>query len=379
MSENRVLSPGWRGVAIGTLALLSACAPPPPPSRAPATSSKAAAATSASDLGGMEALVAEARKEKRLNVIALPPDWANYGEVISAFRRKYGITVDSLQPEATSQDEINAAKQLRGTERSPDVFELGPHVALANVGAFAPYKVRTWKDIPDAVKEPTGRWFGDYAGYMSIGYDAGRVRRPTGIPDLLGPEYKGKVTLRGDPTQAGAGFGAVVAAALATGGSADDIGPGVRFFARLKKAGNLLPVDATTATIESGETPVAFNWDFINTALAAKMKGKVDWRVEVPRSTAVGSYYFQAINKDAVHPAAARLWEEFLYSDEGQNLFRIGFTRPVREAAMAGSRPADSVAGEAPPRIPDNRAFLTVEQTEAAKRYLAAHWKQAVG
>ena len=45
-------------------------------------------------LGGMDALVAAAKKEGTLNVIALPPDWANYGEVIKAFEAKYGIKVD---------------------------------------------------------------------------------------------------------------------------------------------------------------------------------------------------------------------------------------------------------------------------------------------
>ena len=34
----------------------------------------------------------------------------------------------------------------------------------------------------------------------------------------------------------------------------------------------------------------------------------------------MAGYYYQAINADAPHPAAARLWQEFLYSDEGQNL-----------------------------------------------------------
>ncbi|MEU1950132.1 ABC transporter substrate-binding protein, partial [Streptomyces sp. NPDC020125] len=43
---------------------------------------KAATATSAKDFGGMDALVAAAKKEGKLNAIALPRDWANYGEII---------------------------------------------------------------------------------------------------------------------------------------------------------------------------------------------------------------------------------------------------------------------------------------------------------
>lgn len=87
--------------------------------------SDAAKATSAEDLGGMNELVKAAEKEGELNVIALPPDWANYANVIKGFEKKYDIKINSAQPDAASQEEINAAKKLKGTQRAPDVFDLG--------------------------------------------------------------------------------------------------------------------------------------------------------------------------------------------------------------------------------------------------------------
>ena len=90
----------------------------------------------AADMGGMDALVTAAKAEGTLNVIALPPDWANYGAMIKQFGDKYGIKVDSAQPDASSQDEINAANQLKGTDRAPDVFDLGASVALANTASL---------------------------------------------------------------------------------------------------------------------------------------------------------------------------------------------------------------------------------------------------
>ena len=132
------------------------------------------------------ALVEAAEKEGALNVIALPPDWANYGNIIKAFGEKYDIKVNSAQPDAASQDEINAAKSLKGTDRAPDVFDLGQAVALANTAMFAPYKVATWDDIPADFKDADGAWINDYGGYMSIGYDSeqgargDRPRRPAG-------------------------------------------------------------------------------------------------------------------------------------------------------------------------------------------------------
>ncbi len=87
---------------------------------------------------------------------------ANYGEIIMGFSAKYGIKVNSAQPDASSQDEINAAIQLKGQGGAPDVFDLGTAVALANTAMFAKYRVATWNDIPAALKEADGTWVNDY-------------------------------------------------------------------------------------------------------------------------------------------------------------------------------------------------------------------------
>ena len=52
-------------------------------------------ATSAADFGGLEGLEAACKTEGKLNVIALPPDWANYGKIIEGFVAKYGIKIES--------------------------------------------------------------------------------------------------------------------------------------------------------------------------------------------------------------------------------------------------------------------------------------------
>ena len=355
---------------------VAACAPPAKKSEG---GNDAAKATSAADLGGMDKLVAAAKKEGQLNVIALPPDWANYGEIIKAFGAKYGLKVNSAQPDASSQDEINAANQLKGQSGAPDVFDLGSAVASANVAKFAPYKVATWADVPDALKDKDGTWVNDYGGYMSIGYDSSKAPAPATVTDLLKPEYKGKVALNGDPTQAGAAFSGVMMASLGNGGSADDISKGVDFFGQLKKAGNFLPVDPTPTTIESGQTPVVIDWDYLNVAQGTKLKGKMDWKTVVPANAVVGSYYVQAISKDAPHPAAARLWQEFLYSDEGQNLWLKGGARPVRAEAMAKAGTIDKAAYSALPATTGSPVFLTEAQTTKAKDYLAANWAKTVG
>ncbi|HVH24865.1 MAG TPA: ABC transporter substrate-binding protein [Pseudonocardia sp.] len=370
--------------AAGGLALLlAACGAPAAPPAAPPTSNEAGTgattATSAEQFGGMDKLVEAAKAEGTLNVIALPPDWANYGEMLSAFEAKYGLKIDSAQPDASSQDEINAANQLRGQDRAPDVFDLGGNVAIANTDLFAPYQVEPFGDIPANLKDPDGKWVNDYTGYMSIGYDAAKVPAPTTVEDLLKPEYQGKIALNGDPTAASAGFHGVMMAALGSGGSADDIAPGVEFFKKLKAAGNLLPVDPTPATIASGQTPVVIDWDYLNVAQTTELAGKVDWKVAVPQNAVVGAYYVQAINKDAPHPAAARLWQEFLFSTEGQNIWLKGFARPVLADKMVTDGTIDKDAFAKLPPTVGSPVVLTQDQLTKGQDYLKANWAAAVG
>lgn len=364
-------------IAAATFALvLSACGAPDDDDDGGSDSSSGDDWSTATSTDDMDALIAAAQEEGQLNVIALPPDWANYGEIISTFSDKYDIKVNSDQPDTDSQTEIDTAKRLEGQDRAPDVFDLGQSVALANTDMFAPYKVQTWDDIADGFKESTGLWVNDYGGYMSIGYDSAKVPDVSAVTDLTAPDYEGAVALNGDPTTAGAAFNGVMMASIAEGGSGDDIGPGVDFFGALADAGNFLPVDPTPATIESGQTPVVIDWDYLN---VAETKALPSWTVVVPSEAVVAGYYFQAINADAPHPAAARLWQEFLFSDEGQNLWLKGGARPIRAEAMAAAGTIDQTLYDALPTVDGEPTILTDVQTTKAAEYLADNWAKAVG
>jgi putative spermidine/putrescine transport system substrate-binding protein len=333
-------------------------------------------AKSAADFGGMDALVTAAKKEGALNVVALPPDWANYGQMIDDFSKKYSIKVTSDIPDGSSADEINAAKNNKGTDRAPDVFDLGANVALANTAMFAPYQVASWKDIADNLKEKTGLWVSDYAGYMSVGCDTAKVPLPKTMADLKDPKYKGMVALNGDPTQAAAGFNGVVMAALANGGSADDLAPGVAYFKALNDSGNLLPVDPNPATIKSGQTPCVIDWAYTNGAqIAATKDTAIKWQVTIPTdSPPVAAYYIQAINVDAPHPAAARLWQEYLYSVDGQNTWLKGFAVPVLFDKMVKDGTVDKDAAAALGSPSGTPVILTQDQFTKGQDYLKTNW-----
>ncbi len=337
-----------------------------------------ATVTSASSAGGMSALVKAAKQEGTLNVIALPPTWANYGTIIKDFQSTYGIKVNSALPDGTSQQEVDAVKQKNGTAAAPDVMDIGMAVALANTSLFASYKVSTWAAIPAAQKDPGGLWYQDYGGYMAVGYSS-KFGTITSLSQLLGPKFKNAVALNGNPTSANAGLNGVMMASLAEGGSASSIAQGVAFFHKLKQAGNFSDVSATGATIKAGTTPVVFNWDYLN---LPSYVGVSNWKVFVPSNAILGGYYAQAINKNAPHPAAARLWEEFLYSQAatgGQNLWLAGGARPVEQAAMTSNSSINATAAGKLPPVAGSPVFLSQAQSNAAAAYLADNWAKAVG
>src|SRR6202050_3057864 len=333
--------------------------------------------TTASAGGGLNALIAAAKSEGTLNVIALPPTWANYGSIISTFEQKYGIKINSALPDGTSQQEVDAIKSENGTAKAPDVVDVGLAVALANTSLFAPYQVATWSDIPAAQKDASGRWYEDYGGYMAVGYSS-KFGTITSLSQLLGPQVKNDVALNGNPTSANAPPNGLIVVNLAEGGTPGNLADGVNFFAKLKAGGNFSPVSATGATIKAGTTPVVCDWDYLN---LASYVGVSNWKVFIPSNAVLGGYYAQAINKNAPHPAAARLWEEFLYSqaaDGGQNLWLQGGARPVEQTAMTSNGTIATSAASKLPAVSGSPVFLSPTQATDAANYLASNWAKAV-
>ena len=331
----------------------------------------------------MKELVAQAKKEGHLNTIALPPDWANYGEILSTFQKKYGIGITNDNPDGSSAQENQAIRSLKGDSRAPDVVDVSPAFAISGTaeGLYAKYFPSTFSTIPRNMKDTRGFWYGDYWGAVSIGYNSNIVKTPPKTwKDLLKPDYKGKVALNGSPLTSGSAIAGVFSAALANGGSLSDVGPGIDFFAQLKKAGNFIPVQSTPQTVASGQTPISIDWDYLNLAYTKEFPA-ASWKTTIPSDGVYGAYYCQAINANAPHPWAARLWEEFLYSDQGQLLWLKGYSHPARFQDMAKRNVVPKALVTALPAasIYAKVKFATSAQNTAAKAKIASDWPSKVG
>jgi putative spermidine/putrescine transport system substrate-binding protein len=346
--------------------------------RRPARQVNWATVTSVAAGGGMRALIAAAKREGRLNVIGLSPLSANYAAIIRDFHARYGITVHDADPHGASKDELSAVSGLH-SPRAPDVLDLSTQYAIkaSRLGLLARYRVAEWDDIPATEKAADGTWYASYGGYMAIGYDARTVKvPPTSFSDLLKPVYKHQVALIGDPASSGAALSAVYAAALASGGSLGNIEPGISYFARLRKEGNFVTAPASLATVRDGHTPIVISWDYL---LAARIAGKVPgFRIVIPADATYAAYRDQAIPREAPDPAAARLWEEFLYSAAGQNLWLAAKVRPAELPTMLAEGTAGAGAHALPPVPPAPPRFPSPAELGKAMALVARQWAAKV-
>jgi putative spermidine/putrescine transport system substrate-binding protein len=392
----------WAGLLAASAIIVGACsggtatsaAPSAAPSESASTAPSESAGTSPSAstaTGGFEqfapdqALLDAAKAEGTLSTIALPHDWCNYGESISTFKERTGLEVNELDPNAGSGDEIEAIKANKDNPgpSAPDVIDVGLSFgpSAKAEGLLQSYKVATWDTIPDSAKDAEGFWWGDYYGVLSFEVNTAVVQNvPQDWADLLKPEYNGMVALAGDPRTSNQAIQAVYAAGLANGGSLDNAQPGLDFFKQLNDAGNLKPIIATAATVAAGETPITIRWTYnaLSNRDTTAASGGPEIAVVVPASGRFAGVYVQGISAFAPHPNAAKLWQEFLYSDEGQNVWLKGYCHPIRYENLVAE---NKVPQEQLDKLPDveGAVFPTLDQLNTATELITKGWDGTVG
>lgn len=327
----------------------------------------------------MDALVKAAQKEGKLNLITIPRDYANYGEAMDIFSKAFGIKITDDNPDGSSAYEIQTIKTAPALKQ-PDVVDLSISYAKDkdNEKLFAPYKVKTWDDIPTQWKNTNGTWFGNYSSQVVIAYDASLSFHPTKIQDFLNPDFKKLVD---KPTTNIAMM--LMASSVANGGSLDNVQKGIDFWKEVRNKDNISLNQSNTSFIENpyvlgikvtdristlknivGFSPTSklslessVNAKYIKDS--NEKSGKIVNIVKPSDAAVTGTPYVFAINKKAPHPAAARLWVEYMMSENngkllnklpstkgksgssifklvmgGQNIFSLGGAIPININAM---------------------------------------------
>ncbi|HSF79621.1 MAG TPA: ABC transporter substrate-binding protein [Anaerolineales bacterium] len=335
----------------------------------------------------LDDLIAAAKTEGQLTTIALPHDWANYGELLSTFKSKYGVTINELDPNAGSADELEAIRANKDSKgpQAPDTVDIGiAHTETAmKDGLLAKYKVSTWDSIPDDAKNADGYWWAEYYGVLVFEVVKPDVANsPQDWEDLLKPEYKGQVAMAGDVLKSNQAVQTVLAAGLSrTGGDITKAAEaGLQFWKEMNDAGNFIPVIADQGPIAARETLVVMEWDYLALANRDALAGNPDLDIVVPKTGVLAGPYAGGISAYAPHPYTARLWWEFLMSDEGQNLYLKGYAHPIRfnDMAKRGVIPADMLAKLPPADAYEKAFFPTIQQLTETKAYITENWRKVV-
>jgi putative spermidine/putrescine transport system substrate-binding protein len=333
----------------------------------------------------LDQLIAAAKSEGELTTIALPHDWANYGEIISTFKEKYGLKINELNPDAGSADELEAIRANKDSKgpQAPDVIDIGVgHTATAMAdGLVAPYKVATWDTIP--MKNPDGYWWAEYYGVLVFEIAKPAIENsPQDWEDLLKPEYRGKVAMAGDVLKSNQSVQTVFASGLSRSGGDIAKAPemGLQFWKEMNDSGNFIPVIADQGKIAQGETPLVIEWDYLALANRDALAGNPELEIVVPQTGVVGGPYAGGISAYAPHPYAARLWWEFVMSDEGQNLYLKGYAHPIRfnDMVARGVVPQEMLDKLPPAEAYEKAVFLTVEQLQESNKYITENWRKVV-
>ena len=324
-------------------------------------------AKNVTEAGGLDALVKAAKKEGKLALITTPRDWANYGAIHDAYEKAFGVKVTVDNPDGSSQYEIDTMKTAPKSKQ-PDSIDIGPLVVAqltppGGTPLSSPYKVINWNDIPKAAKDPNGLWYGNYGGKLAIVYNTTLATVPTKASDFTKPEYKGIVGITGDPTSSNQAFMSLLAASIGNGGSKNlaDVTKGLELFKAVKTQAPLVKVNGTN--LATGVAKLGFMWDFnaLGIVPAAKAAG-LDLKFVYPSDFVLQAPpYINAVNAKSPNCANARLWQEFVYSQNkgktaaeltaadlklsgsklfakmqgGQNYFQQSGADPIMSAAMA--------------------------------------------
>lgn len=282
----------------------------------------------------LDELIELAKKDGRVDSVGMLDNWANWGETWGELLSNYGLKHTDKDMSSAEELAVFESEKTNATKDIGDVGQAFGPVA-ESMGLTLSYKTSYWDDIPDFAKDDDGDWIIAYYGTISIVTNTNLVKNPPrSFADILAGDYK--VTV-GDVTKASQAQNAVLAAAVANGGSESNIQPGIDFFKKLAEQKRLDLGELTTTRVEKGEVQVALMWDYNSLSLRDICKANntgVNLEVCIPSDGSIQSGYCTIINAYAKHPYAAALAREYILSDEGQINLAKGYARPIRSSVI---------------------------------------------
>jgi iron(III) transport system substrate-binding protein len=324
---------------LATLVLVGCAAPAP----APAAPAARAPASSAAPADPLQALIAGARQEGRLDLVWTPSVGGRTGAMqrwTDGFNRLYGLDTRIQYTAGPSMPEMGVKitqEHQAGRPATSDVF-IGTEnhfVKMAQAGALEPVD---WAGWAPSLRNPVlldleGRAVEFATRVPGVTYNTDRVKGsdvPTSLQDLLQPRYKGRIA----STPYGANFDALASPEL--WGEQRTVEYVTRFadqVAGLMRCGEI-------ERVGSGEFDV-FAMD-CGTFLTRRFHlDGAPVAYTIPTDAVILSYWYVGVPSNAAHPNAAKLWIAYLLSREGQDV--LYETEGLDHHLVEGSRSAPEI------------------------------------
>jgi putative spermidine/putrescine transport system substrate-binding protein len=343
------------------LGLVVACGSGAAPASAPGATSPGATSAAAASAGvGYD--VAKAKDQAKTFVTyGIPNDWANYGQQFTQFcMAKFGF--DCNRPERSQGDSLKSGELLQkwDAEKNNPVSVLADATMLfvgpaEKIGALSHWLPQNASLLPDGYKGRNGGWIATYSGVPSIVANVDFLKSkglpvPASFADLLNPGYAKMIGLSKVGTS-GVSTSEFVAMNLAAGGTLEDYTKGIAFARKLLPN---LTSQANIDTFEKGEVPISLQLDLTATALVTNEKARgVNAQVAIPSDGSIWLPSALLMNGyETAHTDFAKMFTEWVLTDEGQLLF-----------ARFGARPIRSVVGTNLMTVPESAKSLWLPES----------------
>lgn len=280
------------------------------------------------------ALVAAAQEEGQVNWYATQIINQFVVPIAQAFEEKYGIRVNYLRADHTDTV-LRIINEGRAGRMQADVFTATNGVgALKEAGLVAQWLPENASALPSAYVDDEGYWVATNLYLLAPGYNTELVpegTEPRTFEDLLDPQWRGQIAWNANPTASGgAGFIGLV---LEVMGEEEGMAY-LRALAQQNPVGMGVAARQVLDQVIAGEYALALNIFAHHAVISAALGAPVSW---VPMDQLLGTISVAAVTENAPNPNAARLFIEFLLSEEGQILHREADYLPVLESVQ----PAD--------------------------------------
>ncbi|MET0503560.1 MAG: extracellular solute-binding protein [Candidatus Binatia bacterium] len=262
------------------------------------------------DVRAQEDLIAQAKREQELVIYgtAQAHQVQNY---LKNFRKQYPFLQIKYSRSTGETLTSKILAEASGGQSSADIVIINnyTHRIFMKKNMLAPHLTPAVKGFPQGLADPEGYWTGLYIVPYAIEYNSKMVAKhdvPKSYDDLLQPRWKGQMSLEKEEY-------------LVTQAHAQFLGKerALEFFRKLARQDLALVKGHSQQTVllSAGEFPLVVYNDIARSEEYKKKGAPVAWVDAEPHITVVVAAGMLKLSR---HPNAAKLFLNFIASDEGQ-------------------------------------------------------------